>query len=195
MTSSSDDEQPVERGDVTRVLNDINTGQVDAAALLPLVYRELRRLASARMANERANHTLQPTALVHEAYVRLIGSPSEQKWDSRGHFFGAAAEAMRRILVENARRQKRIKHGGDRQRVTLLVEDAAQPPANHHDLLILDEALEAFAAEAPEKARLVELRYFAGLSEEQAADALGISRATASRWWTFSRAWLLDRMR
>lgn len=195
MTSTSDDDQQVDRGDVTRVLNEIAAGQVDSAALLPLVYRELRRLASTRMANERADHTLQPTALVHEAYVRLIGNPSDQKWDSRGHFMGAAAEAMRRILVENARRQKRIRHGGELQRVSLSGADAAEQPIDHHDLLVLDEALEALVAESPEKAELVKLRYFAGLSEEEAAELLKISRATASRWWTFSRAWLLDRMK
>lgn len=194
MSNSADDNQPVDPGAVTVVLNQIEAGQVDAGELLPLVYRELRRLASARMANERSNHTLQPTALVHEAYVRLVGGSSEQQWDSRGHFFAAAAEAMRRVLVENARRQRRVKHGGDRKRVTLSDEDAVQPPIDHHDLLVLDEALEAYAKESPEKAELVKLRYFAGLSEQEAAELLDISRATASRWWTFSRAWLLDRM-
>lgn len=191
----SDEEHPVTRGDVTRVLHEIAAGQLDSSALLPLVYRELRRLAAARMANERADHTLQPTALVHEAYVRLIGNPSEQKWDSRGHFMGAAAEAMRRILVENARRQKRVKHGGELQRVSLSANDAVEQSVDHHDLLALDEALAEFAIESPQKAELVKLRYFAGLPEEDAAELLEISRATASRWWTFSRAWLLDRMK
>lgn len=181
-------------GEVTRLLGEIHAGRLESAELLPLVYRELKRLASARMANERANHTLQPTALVHEAYVRLVDSANEQAWDSRGHFFGAAAEAMRRILVEDARKKQRIKHGGQQNRVTLLDGDAVVPPVDHHDLLTLDEALEAYGKESPDRAELVKLRYFAGLSEQEAADVLSISRATASRWWTFSRAWLLDRI-
>ena len=193
--SLTPDNQSNEHGDVTRVLNDIANGQQNSEALLPMVYRELRRLAAVRMANERTDHTLQPTALVHEAYVRLVGSPSEQNWDSRAHFMGAAAEAMRRILVENARRKNRLKHGGEFQRVTLASEDAVEPPADHHNLLVLNDALEAFAHESPDKAELVKLRYFAGLSEEEAASILGISRATASRWWTYSRAWLLERMK
>ena len=187
-------DQRVEPGEVTHLLGEIEAGQVDPAALLPLMYRELKRLASARMDNERADHTLQPTALVHEAYLRLIGDANQQAWDSRGHFFGAAAEAMRRILVENARRRKRVRHGGELKRVTLSDGDVIQAPADHHDLLSLDEALAAFAEESPQRAELVKLRYFAGLGEAEAAEVLGISRATASRWWTFSRAWLLERM-
>ena len=194
MDFRSDNGEPVNPGEVTQILDDIGAGRVAADVLLPLVYRELRGLAAARMANEAAGQTLQPTALVHEAYLRLTGGSTRQ-WDSRGHFFAAAAEAMRRILVENARRKGRQRHGGGRDRVALQDDAAADPPVDHHDLLALDEALLAFADEAPEKAKLVKLRYFAGLSEDQAADLLGISRATAARWWAFSRAWLLDRMR
>ncbi len=192
--SSEESDNAVSPGEVTQLLGEIDAGRVDASQLLPLVYRELRRLASARMKNERAGHTLQPTALVHEAYVRLVGGESPSDWDSGGHFFAAAAEAMRRILVENARRKKRVRHGGEQQRVTLNDGDAVVLPVDHHDLLTLNEALEAYATEAPDRAELVKLRYFAGLSEQEAADVLNISRATASRWWTFSKAWLLDRM-
>jgi len=180
--------------DLTRLADAAAAGDRQAAAdLLPLVYAELRRLAAARLAGEKAGHTLEPTALVHEAYLRLVGPADAGRWDGRGHFFAAAAEAMRRILVEAARRKRRGKRGGDRVRVDLsrVSLGAAGPDA---DVLALDEALAQLAAEDPRKAALVRLRFFAGLSLEDAADALGISRATASRDWTYARAWLFDRL-
>src|SRR3954464_12749199 len=161
--------------DVTHLLDAAAAGDRRAAAdLLPLVYDELRKLAAARMAAEAPGHTLQPTALVHEAYLRLVGPADEHRWDGRGHFFAAAAEAMRRILVDAARRKGREKHGGDRHRVDL---DAAAPaaPDPRHELVPLDAALTRLAAEDPQAARLVELRHFAGLSVAEAALALGIS--------------------
>jgi RNA polymerase sigma factor (TIGR02999 family) len=176
--------------DVTRILHKIDEGDPEATEkLLPVVYDELRRLASQRLANESPGQTLQATALVHEAYLRLVDTERQQKWDSRGHFFAAAAEAMRRILVENARRKGRIKHGGQQQRVELQ-DDQPMAETPSEDLLALDEALANFEREQPDKAQLIKLRYFAGLTEEQAAEAMGISRATASRYWTFGRAWL-----
>jgi RNA polymerase sigma factor (TIGR02999 family) len=180
--------------DVTLLLTAAAGGDRRAAAgLLPLVYQELRKLASARLAAEPAGHTLQATALVHEAYIRLIGD-EPCAWQGRSHFFAAAAEAMRRILVENARRKKRLKHGGDRRRVPL--DDVAAPAgAPADDLLALDEALAGLAEEDPVKARLVELRFFAGLSVEDAARCLGISRATADRFWAYARAWLYEKVR
>ena len=173
---------------VTQVLDDIRTGKAGAADLLPLVYAELRALAAARLARERPGHTLDATALVHEAYLRI---GPEQGFDGRGHFFAAAAEAMRRILVEAARRKKAAKHGGglDRHDVAELPIAAPQPG---DDLVALDEALDRFAAIEPQKAELVKLRYFAGLTIEQAADALGISPATAKRHWNYSKAWLFQ---
>lgn len=183
--------------DATRLLNAIHQGDPQAAAqLLPLVYEELRRLAAAQLADERPGQTLVATALVHEAYLRLVGSPLAEhgqapQWDNRAHFLAAAAEAMRRILVENARRKNRLKHGGGRTRVDLDDLDLIAPLPDD-DLLALDEALQRFAAVAPRKARLVELRYFAGLSVEDAARCLNISRATADRWWSYARAWLYD---
>jgi RNA polymerase sigma factor (TIGR02999 family) len=180
--------------DVTRLLEAIDRGDQRAAEdLLPLIYDELRRLAAQKLAQELPGQTLQATALVHEAYLRLVGADVPPQWDGRTHFFGAAAEAMRRILVENARRKKRLRHGGRRRRVELDDADRIAPPPDH-DLLALDEALSRFEVEEPGKARLVKLRYFAGLSLEEAADALGISRATASRHWTYARAWLFDRL-
>ena len=175
--------------EVTRILSAIEQGDAHAAAeLLPLVYDELRRLAAAKLAQEKPGHTLQATALVHEAYLRLVDGEKAEHWNSRGHFFAAAAEAMRRILVDNARRKRRPKHGGDRRRVNL---DEALPAADpRDDLLALDEALTRLAAEAPAKAELVKLRYFAGLSLEEAAACLGISPATAKRYWDVARAWL-----
>jgi RNA polymerase sigma factor (TIGR02999 family) len=182
--------------DVTQIFQEIEKGEPDAAdRLLPLVYDELRRLATAKLSQEKPGQTLQATALVHEAYLRLLG-PSEQqpkRWDSRGHFFVAAAEAMRRILVEQARRKKRLKHGGDRQQVELY-SDCAVLEAPSVDLLDLDEALSKLAAIQPAKAELVKLRYFAGLTMPEAAEALGISLATAERYWTFARTWLLVQM-
>ena len=178
--------------DVTRILSAIEQGDPSAAnQLLPLVYEELRQLAAERLAQETPGQTLEATALVHEAYVRLVDANSAQHWNSRGHFFAAAALAMRNILVDNARRKRRIKHGGGRQRVPL---DEAQPapPDNTDELLALDEGLTRLAAEDPEAAQIVQLRYFGGLSVEEAAQALGISRAAAYREWTFARAWLLQ---
>jgi len=177
--------------DVTRLVDAAAAGDPQAAAeLLPLAYDELRRLAAHRLAGEKAGHTLQPTALVHEAYLRLVGGSEPRDWSGRGHFFAAAAEAMRRILVESARRKQRVRHGGDRDRVQL--DDVAVPAADDRatDLLALDEALTAFAREEPAKAELVKLRYFAGLTLEEAAACLGISLATAKRHWAFARAWL-----
>jgi RNA polymerase sigma factor (TIGR02999 family) len=185
--------------DVTRILSQIESGDPSAAEqLLPLVYDELRRLAAVKLAHEKPGQTLQATALVHEAYLRLIGAPDAQgqepvQWNSRGHFFGAAAEAMRRILVENARRKKRLKHGGGHERVDVdSFEIASEAPDD--DLLAMDEAMTRLAEEDPFKARLVELRFFAGLSVEEAADVLGISRITAKRYWRYARAWLHHRV-
>jgi RNA polymerase sigma factor (TIGR02999 family) len=179
--------------DVTQILAAIELGDPKAASeLLPLVYDELRKLAAERMAQERPGHTLQPTALVHEAYLRLVGG-GERAWDSRGHFFAAAAEAMRRIVVEAARRKKRLKHGGGHERVEVeLAELPTRLPPD--DLIALDEALARLEQLDPVKARLVTLRYFAGLTIEQAAEVLDISRVTAHRYWTFARAWLHQQM-
>ena len=178
--------------EVTRILSDLAQGDAHAAGqLLPLVYEELRKLAAARMAEEAPGNTLNATALVHEAYLRLVGPADEVRWDNRGHFFAAAAEAMRRILVEAARRKRAEKHGGGlRRHDATEIEIAA--PESHDDLVALDEALNRFAAIDPQKAELVKLRYFAGLTIEQAADALGISPATAKRHWTYSKAWLFQ---
>lgn len=178
--------------EVTQILDAIGRGDAHASEeLLPLIYQELRRLAAKMLAQEPAGQTLEATALVHEAYVRLVDAEAEQKWSHRGHFFAAAAEAMRRILVEKARRKQRIKHGGEHQRVELDDERlVCAVPADQ--MLALDEALERFGQEEPDKAQLVKLRFFAGLSIEEAAEILGISRATASRYWTYSRAWLHD---
>jgi RNA polymerase sigma factor (TIGR02999 family) len=179
--------------DVTHILNAIDAGNAKAAEeLLPLVYTELRRLAACKMANEAAGHTLQATELVHEAYLRLVGSP-DRKWNGRGHFFAAAAEAMRRILIESARRKRAVCHGGGHQRLDIeQVEIAAAIPDD--DLLAISEVLEKFAAEDPQKAELVKLRYFAGLTGKEAAEVLHISPATADRWWAYSRAWLYREM-
>ena len=178
--------------DVTRVLNAADCSDEQRAAdLLPLVYEELRRLASRHIDNEPAGQTLTATALVHEAYVRLVDRTHQQNWNSLGHFYGAAAESMRRILVDRARRKKRVKHGGEFKRVDLsAVGPTSVQPKD--DILALDEALTELAKKEPEKAELVKLRYFAGLSLEEAAKALRISRATASRYWTYSRAWLFE---
>ena len=169
---------------------------MNAADLLPQVYDELRKLAAAKLASEKPGQTLNATGLVHEAYLRLIGAGEgeKQKWDGRGHFFAAAAEAMRRILVENARRKSRVKHGGELDRVPLDEEEAVAP-ATSETLIALDEALTRFAAEEPEAAKIVELRYFAGLSIDDAADALGVSRATANRQWAYAKAWLRCEMK
>jgi RNA polymerase sigma factor (TIGR02999 family) len=180
--------------DVTQILSAIEQGDPKAAErLLPLVYDELRRLAVQRLAHEKPGQTLQPTALVHEAYLRLVGPGTPARWDGCGHFFAAAAEAMRRILVEQARRKGRLKRGGGRRRVpadldALLVGDPAQ------DVLALHEALDRLAAHDPLKAKLVEMRFFAGLTLEQAAECLGISPSTADRAWRYARAWLYTAM-
>jgi RNA polymerase sigma factor (TIGR02999 family) len=176
--------------DVTRVLSAIEQGDPRAAEqLLPLVYEELRELAAQRLARERPGQTLQATALVHEAYLRLVDVDQAQHWNSRGHFFAAAAEAMRRILVEQARRKRRVKHSGGRHRVDL--EEAAEiAEPEGEDLLALDEALERLERADPAAARLVKLRYFAGLTSAEAAEALGISLRSAERNWTYARTWL-----
>jgi RNA polymerase sigma factor (TIGR02999 family) len=176
--------------DVTQILNAIEQGDPQAAAdLLPLVYGELRKLAAERMAQERPGQTLQATALVHEAYVRLVGAGDEPRWDGRRHFFAAAAEAMRRILVDGARRKQAGKHGGGRHRRDLDA-DALVAPGPDLDLVTLDAALGRLAGQDPVKARLVELRYFGGLTGDQAAAVLGLSPSTADRLWVFTRAWL-----
>jgi RNA polymerase sigma factor (TIGR02999 family) len=175
--------------EVTQILSAIEQGNARAAEkLLPLVYDELRLLAAQRLAQEKPGQTLQATALVHEAYLRLVDVEKAQHWNSRGHFFAAAAEAMRRILIDNARRKRRPKHAGDRKRVEL--DEALSVAEPGVDLLALDEALDRLAAQEPAKAQLVKLRYFAGLSLEEAAACLGISAATAKRSWTVARAWL-----
>jgi RNA polymerase sigma factor (TIGR02999 family) len=180
--------------DVTRILTAIERGEANAAQdLLPLVYDELRRLAAARLAQERPGQTLQATALVHEAWLRLTtGEP--QQWEGRRHFYGAAAEAMRRILVENARRKKRLRHGGGLQRVDLAEVDVPSPIPDD-ELLALDEALNKLAQNNPDAVELVQLCFFAGLTQAEAAQQLGVSRATAERTWAFARAWLFREMR
>ena len=175
--------------DVTHLLNAVGAGDSHRSEeLLPLVYAELRRLAARRLAREAPGQTLEPTALVHEAYIRLVGN-ADCRWENRGHFFAAAAEAMRRILIDRARSKKRQKRGTRPKRLDLKEIDVAyQMPSD--DLLALDEAIEKLQHEDPVKAELVNLRFFAGLTVEQAAEALGISRATADRYWRFARAWL-----
>ncbi len=178
---------------VSRILKRVSKGEVRAAEeLLPLVYEELRRLAAARMKNEATEHTLQLTALVHEAYLRLLRS-EPQSWDNRRHFFSAAAEAMRRILIEHARSRDRIKRGGAQHREPL-ADIAISPSVDLSEIIAVHEVLQEFEREMPDKAELVKLRYFAGLDEAAAAETLGISRPTASRWWTFSRAWLFQKL-
>ncbi len=176
--------------EVTRILGAVERGEPHAAEqLLPLVYDELRRLAAERMAHERPGQTLQATALVHEAYVRLVDVQQAQHWNSRGHFFAAAAEAMRRILVEQARCKQRVKHGGGHKRMDLdEICPVVLPPSE--DLLALGEALGRLAARDPVRAELVKLRFFAGLTMPGVAEALGLSLATAERYWTFARTWL-----
>jgi RNA polymerase sigma factor (TIGR02999 family) len=180
--------------DATRILSAIEHGDARAAEqLLPLVYDELRKLAAHNMASEKPGQTLQATALVHEAYVRLVDVDKAQHWNSRGHFFAAAAEAMRRILVEQARRKQTDKHGGGRLRVDL-PEDLAAPDGRSNDLLALDEALCRLERHDANAAALVKLRYFAGLSHQDAAEALGISRGAADRLWALGRAWLFRQL-
>jgi RNA polymerase sigma factor (TIGR02999 family) len=176
--------------EVSRILRAIERGdRHEASRLLPLVYDELRKLARSKMAHERPGQTLGATGLVHEAYLRLIGNEADKQWDNRGHFFAAAAEAMRRILIENARRKSRDRHGGGRHRVEMSEGDLATS-TDLDDLLALDEALARLAADDAQAAELAKLRCFAGLSVDEAADALGISRATAYRHWTYARAHL-----
>jgi RNA polymerase sigma factor (TIGR02999 family) len=180
--------------DITRMLEAVACGERQASAeLLPLVYAELRRLAAHKMASEAPGHTLQPTALVHEAYLRLVGPGQSQQWDGRGHFFAAAAEAMRRILVESARRKKRLRHGGELQRVDV-AEVELPLPMPDDELLLLDEALERLVTVDSRAAEVVKLCFFVGLTQEQAGKELGVSLATAERLWSFARAWLFQEM-
>ena len=176
--------------DVTQILSQIESGDPSAAEkLLPLVYEELRRLAKSRMANERSDHTLQSTALVHEAYVRLVDVDKVQHWDSRGHFFSAAAEAMRRILIESAGRKRSPKRGGDREHIQLADDLAATCKEQGEDLIDFSDLLDQLALEDPVAAELVKLRLFAGLSVEEAGQALGLSRTVAYENWKYARAW------
>lgn len=177
--------------DLTQVLEAAQQGDPKAAAeLLPLVYEELRKLAAAKMARELPGQTLQPTALVHEAWLRLSG-PKQQTFQNRAHFFGAAAEAMRRILIDIARRKQAQRHGGDLARVDVAETNIAAP-ADEDQMLAIHEALDKLAVREPQKAELVKLRYFVGLSVEEAAEVLGVSEPTAKRWWTYARAWLFE---
>jgi RNA polymerase sigma factor (TIGR02999 family) len=179
--------------EVTHILSAIEQGDPQAAdQLLPVVYDELRRLAAQKLAQEKPGQTLDATALVHEAYLRLVGGDDSRRWNDRGHFFAAAAQAMRRILVDNARRKRALKRGDGLRRQPL---EAVAAPQIDEELMALDEALQELAAADPIKARLVELRYFAGLTGEQAAKVLGISPATADRHWTYARAWLRSAVR
>lgn len=187
--SSTGDVSKKEAGEVTRLLNALGQGDGNAAdELTAAIYAALRRLAAAKMASERPGHTIQPTSLVHEAWLRL-GGGKDQKWESRAHFFGAAAEAMRRILIENARRRQAARHGGGQQRFDV---DEVEISAGTKDdeLIEVNEVLEKFAALDPQKAELVKLRYFVGLTLEETAEVLGVSVPTVKRWWNYSRAWL-----
>jgi RNA polymerase sigma factor (TIGR02999 family) len=180
--------------DVTRILSVVEAGDPRATEqLLLLVYAELRRLAARKLARESNGQTLEATALVHEAYLRLVGPADAARWDNRGHFFAAAAEAMRRILVEAARRKQADKHGGGRLRLDL-PENLAAPEAHFDDLIALDEALSRLERHDPDAAQLVKLRYFAGLSHQDAAQTLGISRGAADRLWALGRAWLFRQL-
>jgi RNA polymerase sigma factor (TIGR02999 family) len=179
--------------EASRILNAVEAGDPQAASqLLPLVYDELRRLAAQKLALEQSGQTLDATALVHEAYLRLVGSEPGRPWGGRGHFFAAAAEAMRRILIENARRKRRLRHGGDRKRVPLGDEHLAEEADDR--LLAVDEALDRLAREDAQVAEVVKLRYFVGLTIEATADALGISVRTANRHWAYARAWLYQQL-
>jgi RNA polymerase sigma factor (TIGR02999 family) len=175
--------------DLTLILTELEQGNAQAAdELLPMVYQELRRMAANKMTSERAGHTLQPTALVHEAWLRLV-NPGAQSWQNRAHFFSAAAEAMRRILIDRVRRKNRQRRGAGAEHLDADELEIASP-APDEQLLALNEALDRFAALEPQQAELVKLRYFVGLKIDEAADVLGISPATAKRWWTYSKAWL-----
>jgi len=181
--------------DVTQIVKAIEQGDAGATdELLPMVYHELRRLAAHKMAGEAPGHTLQPTALVHEAYLRLVGPNQSREWDGRGHFFAAAAEAMRRILVDSARRKKRLKHGGELQRVDLADVELPMPMPDE-ELLALDDALDRLASVDTRAAQVVKLCFFVGLTQEQAGREMGISLATTERLWSFARAWLFQEMR
>jgi len=190
--------------EVTRILSAIQHGDDRAPAeLLPLVYQELRALAAERFRHEKAGYSMQATALVHEAYLRLVDREQPQQFNGRGHFFAAAAEAMRRILVERARRRQRVRHGGGHHRIDLdyadaaplaPVPDAADDLGHAEQLLALDEALTGLTAQQPQAAEVVKLRYFAGLTAEQAADSLGISLRTANRHWAYAKAWLYQQL-
>jgi RNA polymerase sigma factor (TIGR02999 family) len=179
--------------EVTRILDALDQGEPLATErLLPLVYNELRRLAASKMARESANHTLQPTALVHEAWMSLVDSP-HQTWNNRAHFFGAAAEAMRRILIARARHKQTLRRGSDPERVELEDLHLATPESDDQ-LLALSDALDRFAVLEPRQAELVKLRYFIGLTIEESAELMGISEATAKRWWAYARAWLFHEL-
>jgi len=180
--------------DVTRILSAIEKGDLNAAGeLLPVIYDELRKLAAQKMVQEAAGQTLQPTALVHEAYLRLVGAEEGQHWDNRGHFFAAAAEAMQRILVERARHKATLKRGGKKKQVDL---DTLEVDSDDHaeDLLVLNDALAVLESHDPQAAQLVKLRYFAGLTHQQAAETLGIGRRAADRLWALARAWLYQQL-
>jgi len=194
MESNADSQCDPSAAMVTHLLNEAGAGNAQASAdLLPLVYEKLRALAGRKMREERPDHTLQPTALVHEAYVRLVDATKEQQWEGRWHFFAAAAEAMRRILVDKARSRRRHKRGGDLRRIDLdKIEPSIEEPSDQ--LIELDEALCRFTEKHPEKAQLIKLRYFGGLTNVEAAQALGISTSTADRHWAFARAWLYRQM-
>jgi RNA polymerase sigma factor (TIGR02999 family) len=182
--------------EITVILPEMGDGDRQAAdLLLPAVYEEMRRLATARMAHEPAGLTLQPTALVHEAWLRL-GADAQPNWRSRAHFFGAAAEAMRRILIERARRRRALRHGGGQERVDIDAVEVASPAGESDEqILAINDALEKFATAEPQKAELVKLRYFVGMKNDEVAEALGISEPTAKRWWAYARAWLFREMR
>jgi RNA polymerase sigma factor (TIGR02999 family) len=188
---------PIEpdRAEVTRILDALAQGEPKAAHdLLPLIYAELRRLAARKLASQATGQTLQPTALVHEAYLRLVGGDDDRQWDNRGHFYAAAAEAMRRILLDRARDKKRLKRGGGRRRQNLDLNAVLDVDAPADDLIDLDEALTRLAAVDAEAAALVKLRLFAGLTVDEAARALGVSRRSAERDWTFARTWLFGQL-
>jgi len=185
----------VTMSDITQILEQIEQGDPSAAdQLLPLVYQELRKLAAQKLSKEAGGTSIQPTMLVHEAYVRLVDVNKPQKWNGRGHFFGAAAEAMRRILVEHARQKQSLKRGGDAQKVELNLEQIADKEPGE-DILALDEALTELERQWPEKAELVKLKYFGGLTIPEASAAMGISTATAERYWRFARAWLHSQLK
>lgn len=193
MSGSSSSDSKQSHSQISNVISAIDHGDPSAASqLLPLVYEELRKLAAFHLSNEQKSQTLQPTALVHEAYLRLLGSDQSTGWKGRGHFFAAAAESMRRILIDNARRKSAVKHGGTRQKIPL--EDFHRVTESPEALIALDDVMKRFEQEDPEKAQLVKLRFFAGLTTEEAAQSLDISVATAERWWAYSKVWLLSEL-